>query len=411
MERIGVAGVLGVLALACGLALSLAASADPVTLSAGILLGVGIALLMWVAQHWSRTPKPETEPVPHPAPRAPKLEDLLGAVDDPLLLVEGRQVVRANAAAIRVLGEHVVGDDVRVAIRHPAAAELLTHEGNAEGSVELIGLGAADRHWLLSTQPLDADAKLVRLSDRTATRATERIRVDFVANASHELRTPLASLIGFIETLEDANGPDEAPVRERFLKIMAGEARRMQRLVDDLISLSRIEADKHRVPADAIPLGALARETADTLRGDRIGRERIGLAIEDSLPPVTGDRAQLSQLLHNLVGNALKYGDPAKPVRVTVARSGTTMIRLAVADEGEGIAPQHLPRLTERFYRVDAGRSRQAGGTGLGLAIVKHIVERHRGRLDITSTQGVGTTVTVLLPIAAEQPHHSLAAE
>ncbi|MBA2936126.1 ATPase [Sphingomonas sp. CGMCC 1.13654] len=409
MERIGIAGVIGVLALACGLALALAAAAEPVTLTAGVLLGVGIALLMWVAQHWSREPEAEAEPAPPPARPAPKLEDLLGAVDDPLLLVEGRQVMRANAAAIRVLGEHVVGEDVRVAIRHPVAAELLAGESHLEGSVELIGLGAADRHWLLSIQPLGQGAKLVRLSDRTATRASERIRVDFVANASHELRTPLASLIGFIETLEDANGPDEAPVRERFLKIMAGEARRMQRLVDDLISLSRIEADKHRTPADPIALGALARETADTLRGER-WRTRIELAVEDGLPPVTGDRAQLSQLLHNLVGNALKYGDPEKPVRVKVMRSGTTMIKLAVADEGEGIAAQHLPRLTERFYRVDAGRSRQAGGTGLGLAIVKHIVERHRGRLDITSTQGVGTTVTVLLPIAAETGH-SVAAE
>ncbi len=409
MERIGIAGVLGGLALVCGLVLALAAAAEPVTLSAGILLGVGIALLMWVAQHWSRTPEPMAEPAPPPAPAAPKVEDLLGAVDDPLLLVEGRQVVRANAAAIRVLGEHVVGDDVRVAIRHPAAAELLTRDVHAEGSVDLVGLGAADGHWVLSTQPLGAGARLVRLSDRTATRATERIRVDFVANASHELRTPLASLIGFIETLEDANGPDEAPVRERFLKIMAGEARRMQRLVDDLISLSRIEADKHRTPSDTIALGALARETADTLRGDKT-KDRIELAIEDGLPPVSGDRAQLSQLLHNLVGNALKYGDPAKAVRVKVVRSGTTMIKLAVADEGEGIAPQHLPRLTERFYRVDAGRSRQAGGTGLGLAIVKHIVERHRGRLDITSTQGVGTTVTVLLPIPAATAQ-SVAAE
>ena len=402
MERIGIAGVVGVLMLACGLVLALAAAAEPVVLAAGVLLGIGVTLLMWVAQRWSREEEPDAEPAPYVAP-GPKVDDLLGAVDDPLMLVEGRQVVRANAAAVAALGEHVIGEDIRLAIRHPAATELLTRDGNVEGNVELIGLGAADRHWILSTQPLGAGARLVRLSDRTATRASERIRVDFVANASHELRTPLASLIGFIETLEDANGPDEAPVRERFLRIMAGEARRMQRLVDDLISLSRIEADKHRVPADAIALGALARETADTLRGERADKPRVELAIEDGLPPVTGDRAQLSQLLHNLVGNALKYGDPNKPVRVTVTRSSPAMIRLAVADEGEGIAPQHLPRLTERFYRVDAGRSRQAGGTGLGLAIVKHIVERHRGRLDIASTQGVGTTVTVLLPVTAEQ--------
>jgi len=183
---------------------------------------------------------------------------------------------------------------------------------------------------------------------------------------------------------------------------MAGEARRMQRLVDDLISLSRIEADRHRAPADEVPLGALARETADTLRGSRSGASRIELTIDDALPPVAGDRAQLSQLLHNLIGNALKYGDVTRPVRVAVARDGGGMVRLSVADEGEGISAQHLPRLTERFYRVDPGRSRAAGGTGLGLAIVKHIVERHRGRLDIASTPGTGTTVTVLLPALAQ---------
>ena len=401
MERIGLTGIVAVLTLACGLALAIASGGELVVLGAGLLLGVGIALAASVAREWSRDDE-EPAPAPAPAPAAPRVEDLLGAVDDPLLLVEGRQVVRANAAAIASLGEHVVGEDVRLAIRHPAAAELLTRDGNRAGSVELIGLGAADRHWTLSVQPLGPGTRLVRLSDRTATRATERIRVDFVANASHELRTPLASLIGFIETLEDANGPDDAPTRQRFLGIMAGEARRMQRLVDDLISLSRIEADKHRAPADAVSLAALARETADTLRGERSGKSRVELEIQDGLPAVAGDRAQLSQLLHNLVGNALKYGDVSKPVRVSLTRSGTGMVRLAVTDEGEGIAPEHLPRLTERFYRVDPGRSRAVGGTGLGLAIVKHIVERHRGRLDIASTQGVGTTVTVLLPALAE---------
>ena len=402
MDRIVLTSIAAVLALASGLALAIAANAEMVVLGAGTLLGIGIALLSSVARQWSADEPDAAAPLPMPSSPEPRVEDLLGAVDDPLLLVEGRQVVRANAAAIASLGEHMVGEDVRLAIRHPAAAELLTRDGTGVGSVELVGLGSHDRHWTLSVQPLGPDTRLVRLSDRTATRATERIRVDFVANASHELRTPLASLIGFIETLEVANGPDDAPTRQRFLSIMAGEARRMQRLVDDLISLSRIEADKHRAPADAVSLVALARETADTLRGDRAEKSRIELDIQDGLPAVSGDRAQLSQLLHNLVGNALKYGDAAKPVRVSLARSGTSMIRLTVADEGEGIAPQHLPRLTERFYRVDPGRSRAVGGTGLGLAIVKHIVERHRGRLDISSTQGVGTTVTVLLPALAE---------
>jgi two-component system phosphate regulon sensor histidine kinase PhoR len=401
MERIGLIAIMGALAVICGLALAIASAGDAVVLLAGILAGVGLTLLLTAARRWSRGDlEPEEEPAIQPVPApTPGVDDLLGALDEPLLLVEGRMVVRANAAAVAMLGEHMVGEDVRVAVRYPAATELLTREGNAAGSVEIIGIGHPDRHWTLSVQPLGPATRVVRLTDRTATRATERMRVDFVANASHELRTPLASLIGFIETLEDANGPDDAAVRERFLGIMAGEARRMQRLVDDLISLSRIEADKHRAPADAVSLVALAKETADTLRGDRSGRSRVELQIEEGLPPVAGDRAQLSQLLHNLVSNALKYGDPVRPVRVVVARGGPTMLRLAVIDEGEGIAPQHLPRLTERFYRVDAGRSRAVGGTGLGLAIVKHIVERHRGRLDIASTQGVGTTITVLLPI------------
>jgi two-component system, OmpR family, phosphate regulon sensor histidine kinase PhoR len=397
-------GIAGGVVLLCGALLAFLIGAPLLAITAGVLVGFGLALAAGIV--WPTTPPPPAETVAVPSEPRPierQVDDLLHAVDDPLLLVEGRTVVRANAAARKALGEHVVGEDIRLAIRHPAAAELLARSGpSSQGSVEIIGLGDADRRWTMSVQPLGGGTRVVRLVDRTANHATERMRVDFVANASHELRTPLASLIGFIETLEDANGPDEAVIRQRFLGIMAGEARRMQRLVDDLISLSRIEADKHRAPSEAVSLAALARETADTLRGTRDAPRRIELSIEDRLPPVAGDRAQLSQLLHNLIGNGLKYGDPTKPVRIGIARGGPGMIRLAVADEGEGIASQHLPRLTERFYRVDTGRSRAVGGTGLGLAIVKHIVERHRGRLDIASTKGVGTTVTVMLPIQAE---------
>jgi two-component system phosphate regulon sensor histidine kinase PhoR len=225
------------------------------------------------------------------------------------------------------------------------------------------------------------------------------MRVDFVANASHELRTPLATLLGFIETLEDAG--DDPAVRARFLKIMFGEAKRMQQLVDDLMSLSRIEAEKYSLPQAALPLGPLVDDVTSAVRsGMREGADRIIIAMEDT-PPVFGDRAQLSQLLHNLIGNAIKYGREGAPVQISVKRAGR-MVRLTVADEGDGIAPEHLPRLTERFYRVDPGRSRALGGTGLGLAIVKHIVERHRGRLDIDSVVGTGTTVSVLLPAAPE---------
>lgn len=174
----------------------------------------------------------------------------------------------------------------------------------------------------------------------------------------------------------------------------------MQRLVEDLISLSRIEAEKHRLPDTKIDLAALIGEVrVEIADADQEHGRAIEVTIEPDVPPVCGDKARLSQMLHNLIGNAFKYGRLGTPVTVALRREGN-MVRLSVTDEGEGIGPEHIPRLTERFYRVDAGRSRMAGGTGLGLAIVKHIVERHRGRLEIASKLGVGTTVTVLLPPA-----------
>ena len=184
---------------------------------------------------------------------------------------------------------------------------------------------------------------------------------------------------------------------------MDGEARRMQRLIDDLISLSRIEAEKYRAPDSAVDLSELVAEVVGVFRSSHGVRGRdVEMDIAHSLPLVLGDRAQLSQLVHNLIGNSIKYGRPETPIRVTLTEGPSGMTRLAVADEGEGIGPDHLPRLTERFYRVDSGRSRAMGGTGLGLAIVKHIVERHRGRLDIASTLGKGTTITILLPPATD---------
>ena len=175
----------------------------------------------------------------------------------------------------------------------------------------------------------------------------------------------------------------------------------MQRVIEDLMSLSRIEAEKYRAPATSIDLAALVEEARAEIADGHAARDRpITAEIAPDLPPVRGDRPQLSQIMHNLVGNAVKYGAPGTPIRITLAHEGARMIRLTVEDEGEGIAPEHLPRLTERFYRADAGRSRSLGGTGLGLAIVKHIVERHRGRLEIASTVGKGTRVAVILPAA-----------
>jgi two-component system, OmpR family, phosphate regulon sensor histidine kinase PhoR len=320
---------------------------------------------------------------------------LIEAMNEPLLVLDGFHIRNANAAARALLGDHIVGDYVRLALRHPAATPVLN--GDSDGPVTLNGLGGFDRLWELSAGTIRPGARLLRLTDRSVQRAAEQMRVDFVANASHELRTPLASLIGFIETLEEANGPADADTRLRFLQIMAGEAKRMQRLIDDLMSLSRIEADRYSAPRDPIDLAGIVREVADEFRSTRRDGHRLGIdGAEPSI--VAGDRGQLHQLVHNVVSNAFKYGREGSPVTVSLRqRHGNVVLR--VVDEGEGIAPEHLPRLTERFYRADPGRSRAIGGTGLGLAIVKHIVERHRGVLDIASELGTGTSVSITLPL------------
>jgi two-component system phosphate regulon sensor histidine kinase PhoR len=289
-----------------------------------------------------------------------------------------------------------VGDYVRLALRHPAASEILS--GDADGPVALTGLGGHERLWELTAGTIGPGKRLLRLTDRSAQRAAEQMRVDFVANASHELRTPLASLIGFIETLGEADAPGDVETRSRFLSIMESEARRMQRLIDDLMSLSRIEADRYFAPRDRIDLVAVLHEVAQEFAARPDGERLDAHACSEAV--VIGDRAQIHQLIHNIVSNAFKYGREDSPVMATIeTREG--IARFTVTDEGEGIAPEHLPRLTERFFRADPGRSRAIGGTGLGLAIVKHIVERHKGRLDIASIVGTGTTVAVELPLAA----------
>lgn len=332
----------------------------------------------------------------------PDFDEMMEGITEPLLIVANERVARANRAAVRLLGTHIVGEDVRIAIRHPAAAERLTNtEARAAGSINLVGLGQREQRWEMRTVPLSGRRMMVHLIDKTGSHAAERMRVDFVANASHELRTPLAAILGFIETLSDPNAGSDQETRERFLKIMFDEARRMQRLVDDLMSLSRIEAEKYELPDSPVDLASLIKEVEAFFHEHRRERGRdVQNQIEQGLPPIYGDREQLAQLLHNLVSNSVKYGRPQTPIIIKLARGSGAMITLAVTDESEGIPPEHIPRLTERFYRVDSGRSRALGGTGLGLAIVKHIVERHRGRMDINSTLGKGTTIAIHLPLA-----------
>jgi len=328
----------------------------------------------------------------------PRAAALLDALDEPALIVHGQRTLTANPAARALLGDMIEGRDLRFAIRHPLALDLIS--AGKEGDIELVGLGSAEHPWQLSVRPLAGGAVLVRLTDRSAMQSAERMRTDFVANASHELRTPLATIIGFAETLAE-DGAIEDALRTRFGETIHGEARRMLRIVEDLMSLSRIEADRFNPPNEPVDLAQVARlaiEHAAPLLEQR--GCTIAAKIDNSLPTLRGDFSQLLQLADNLIANALRYGCTERrcEIEVAVRRDGARAV-LVVRDHGEGIAAEHLPRLTERFYRVDAARSRDSGGTGLGLAIVKHIVERHRGTLDIRSTPGEGTEVTVAIPL------------
>jgi two-component system phosphate regulon sensor histidine kinase PhoR len=325
---------------------------------------------------------------------------LLEALTEAALIAEGGRITGANKAARALLGKSIEGATLDQVIAHPAALEALNRAGSDDQSVELTGLGKSRRHWLMRVAPLEGSTRLIRFVDRSEARAAEQMRVDFVANASHELRTPLATLIGYTETLREQSDEVDPATRDRFLSVVHDEALRMQRVVEDLISLSRIEAEKFTTPTDAVALEPLIDRALESER--RTAQKRGSELVRDvaeRLPPVAGDSGQILQLLDNLLSNALRYGEPGTPVTVS-ARTDGSMVRLSVSDCGDGIAPEHIARVTERFYRVDTSRSRSLGGTGLGLSIVKHIVERHRGRLSIDSIVGKGTTIHVLLPIA-----------
>ena len=334
----------------------------------------------------------------------PQLQSFIDASTDAILIVDDSRVTAANQFARQLLGTNIVGQNVRMAFRHAGAIERLSDPGaqHTGHPIRLTGIGQQSQMWDMRIQSIGPGQKMVHLADRSGAQAAEKMRVDFVANASHELLTPLAAVKGFIETLGDPAAGDDIDTRARFLGIMAKETDRMQALVRDLMSLSRIEAEKYDPPQNPVDFSAIVVEIIDQLRGSQKDRGAdIGLDITNNLPPVMGDLGQLRQLASNIVTNAMKYGRAGTPIAVTLALSrSSAMLAFAVADHGDGIAPEHLPRLTERFYRVDSGRSRSVGGTGLGLSLVKHIVDRHRGHLEIRSALGAGTTVSVLLPVA-----------
>ncbi|WP_374410840.1 sensor histidine kinase [Novosphingobium colocasiae] len=318
---------------------------------------------------------------------------LLEHIKTPAMVVSRGQVRFANSAATALLGAHIIGQDVRIAIRDPkAVAAILSEEG---GTARISGLAVGGSLWEVDCRVLGDGSRLVSLYDLSERVSVAKSHADFVANASHELRTPLANVIGYVETLMNPKAGGDEALRERFLGTIRHEAQRMQALISDLMSLSRIEAVKHEAPADLVDLVPLAREVVGEFRDG----SHVTLHTNCDSAPLSGDRGQLAQVLRNLIDNALKYGGPDGPVEVSIEAAQTGWVLVCVRDHGEGIAPEHLPRITERFYRADASRSRAAGGTGLGLSIVKHIVERHRGRFDIESRLGNGTSASLMLPL------------
>jgi len=346
--------------------------------------------------------------------QSPFVAKLVGAMPEPAVIVDADgRAVAANEPAFKLLPAIKIGEPFVLSLRAPDVIDALRRvmaSGEAETVLwrervpmeRLFEVCAAP----LAAEPGEVVATLLTLRDLTESRRVERMRADFIANASHELRTPLASMLGFVETLQ-GSARDDPGARDKFLAIMREQGRRMARLIDDLLSLSRIEEKQHVRPAAAVDLTQTARHVADTMAP--LARE-MGVEIKlDAERPVvvTGDRDELLRVAENLIENAIKYGARQDGtgddrVEVTVSRTAAEG-SLIVRDFGHGIAAEHLPRLTERFYRVDAGQSRAKNGTGLGLAIVKHILARHRGRLTIASRLEHGSTFTAIAPLHDRQ--------
>jgi two-component system, OmpR family, phosphate regulon sensor histidine kinase PhoR len=329
----------------------------------------------------------------------------VAALPEAALIVDQKQtIVAANQAARDVLSADIENHPVAMFLRSPdilgALSEALASSIN--GQVEFVMRSPIQRTLDVHVSPLGAGETgalaLLVMRDRTREEQVERMRSDFVANASHELRTPLTTISGFIDTMQGAARKDEK-ARDEFLKLMQVQAERMSHLIDDLLSLSRIELDEHVAPASFVNLVDVVLQAQNLLTP--LAQES-GCALDIELPQqlmVRGDAHQLAQVVHNLIENAIKYSGRGKSVSISGRRAGG-FVSLSIMDNGPGIAAHHLPRLTERFYRVNAQDSRARGGTGLGLAICKHIINRHRGRLNIESVVGTGSSFTMELPAA-----------
>jgi two-component system phosphate regulon sensor histidine kinase PhoR len=376
-----------------------------------------VAAAAFLATRAGQEASPRARPVAASDGVGDSLQAVVAGLPDPVIALDRNgRVLTLNEHARSLTPALRQGEPVSLALRMPELIEAIgrAYDTGEEQRVEYSERVPLDRWFETIVVPVKRrsnpgrpDLVLMTFHDLTPLRRVEEMRADFVANASHELRTPLAALSGFIETLQ-GSARDDAKARERFLAIMQEQARRMARLIDDLLSLSRIELNAHRRPDALVDLVPIVRQVVDGL--ETLARDRgVTVHVEAARAmTVPGDRDELVRVFENLVENALKYGAPGKRVDVTLAphesAEGEPEAQVAVRDYGPGIAPEHLPRLTERFYRVDVTESRAQGGTGLGLALVKHILNRHRGRLSIESKLGAGAAFTVQLPTSVTPP-------
>jgi two-component system phosphate regulon sensor histidine kinase PhoR len=381
-----------------------------------------VAAAAFLATRAGQEASPQARPVAASDGVGDSLQAVVAGLPDPVIALDRNgRVLTLNEHARSLTPALRQGEPVSLALRMPELIEAIgrAYDTGEEQRVEYSERVPLDRWFETIVVPVKRrsnpgrpDLVLMTFHDLTPLRRVEEMRADFVANASHELRTPLAALSGFIETLQGSARDDEK-ARERFLAIMQEQARRMARLIDDLLSLSRIELNAHRRPDALVDLVPIVRQVVDGL--ETLARDRgVTVHVEAARAmTVPGDRDELVRVFENLVENALKYGAPGKRVDVTLAphesAEGEPEAQVAIRDYGPGIAPEHLPRLTERFYRVDVTESRAQGGTGLGLALVKHILNRHRGRLSIESKLGAGATFTVQLPTSVTPPVEQIA--
>jgi len=400
------------LAILAGMLLLLALSRRLDVVSSLLVLFVMLGAAAWLpGGEIQIAPAAPADPVPEAGRR--DVAAFADALTDPCIVLDRRTVVvHANPAARRQYPRVVPGNPISFSMRNPDLVQAIdgTNRTGTTRTIELhetlpsetwdkvtvAALTLGDRDWFDDEDRL----LIVTLQSLTELKRVDALRSDFIANASHELRTPLASLVGFIDTLLGPAAKDTA-ARERFLNIMRGQAERMSKLIDDMLSLSRIEMHQHLRPTGRVELAGLLGEVLDGLQMQaKSANIEIVMALPAEPANTTGDRGQLYEVFENLIENAIKYGANGKTVEVTLepARRSGYQHMVSVTDHGPGVEPEHVPRLTERFYRIDADTSRKKKGTGLGLAIVKHIVHRHRGMLTIKSKPGEGMRVDVLLP-------------